>query len=191
MRAGKPLLTACLSALAITLLLTLLPHATRHSKAIHSDIDVFQVESVARLTTDNLVDVLIQIPLNERIGKVDWSSGVLTVELRVQPETGRPASWFQDVEKLIVVAFDQLNNVKRVLIRIAENEVDGGRLMAAVDVRRTDSWLQQDLNLLKNANAVHNELWRQRLRLSFTSVWEERIGPVSGFTVKPARDSTP
>lgn len=191
MRASKSLLTGCLAALVMTLLLTWLPYDLQPSKAIHSNANVFHAESADRLTAANLVDVLIQIPLNERIGKVEWSSGVLSVELRVHPKTGRPASWFMDVEKLIVIAFDQLQNVKRLLIRIVENEDEGGRLMAAVDVRSSDQWLREELQLLKYANAVHDDRWRQRLRLSFTSVWEEKLGPISGFTIRPAQDSMP
>ncbi|OBZ17795.1 hypothetical protein [Bacillus sp. FJAT-26390] len=186
MKIGKPLLTACVSVLAVTLLLTWLPHMASKRSANDHDIAVFRASPAVRLTNSNLVDVLVAISLSERLNKAEWSNGILSVDLRVSTSKGRPAVWFADVEKLVRVSFLQLENVKRVLIRIVEEKESGEALLAAVDVRKTDEWLIHELNGLAEADPVHDELWRNRLRVSFTSAWEERFGPVSGFTVKPS-----
>ncbi|WP_053376667.1 hypothetical protein [Paenibacillus sp. FJAT-27812] len=186
MNIGKPLLTACVSVLAVTLFLTWLPHMASKRSANDHDIAVFRASPAVRLTNSNLVDVLVAISLSERLNKAEWSNGILSVDLRVSTSKGRPTVWFADVEKLVRVSFLQLENVKRVLIRIVEEKESGEALLAAVDVRKTDEWLIHELNGLAEADPVHDELWRNRLRVSFTSAWEERFGPVSGFTVKPS-----
>lgn len=189
MRIGKPWLTAGLFALAITLSVVWLPYHYWQTSNNHEEVAVFQPESVVRLTNSNLVDVLIGIRLHERISKAEWSSSVLSIELRVNPGKGRPEAWFKDVEKLIFESFSRLQNVKRMLIRIVETREAGGRLLAAVDVRSTDDWLREDMDMLKYANIVHDELWRERLRISFTSAWGERFGPVKGYSVQKARET--
>jgi hypothetical protein len=183
---GKPLLTACVIALAVTLILTWLPHLASKRSADGHEIAVFRTTPAVRLTNSNLVDVLIAAQLNERMNKAEWSNGILSVDMRVSASKGRPTVWFADVEKLVRVSFLQLENVKRVLIRMVEERQDGEALLAAVDVRKTDEWLIHEMDGLAQADPVHDELWRKRLRVSFTSAWEDRFGPVSGFTVKPS-----
>lgn len=186
MKIIKPLLTACMAALAVTLLLTWLPQAAREQTLHKNDIAVFKATPVVRLTNDNLVDVLLAAGLHERLSKAQWSNGILSISMKVDAEKGRPSIWFDDVEKLLRVSFLQLDNVKRVLIRIVEDRSNNMELLAAVDVRKTDTWIESELNLLSHADAIHDELWRKRLRVSFTNAWEDRIGPISGYTVKPS-----
>ncbi|NIK77580.1 hypothetical protein FHS15_002716 [Paenibacillus castaneae] len=186
MKIIKPLLTACIAVLAVTLLLSWLPQVATQQKSKKGDVAVFRATPAVRLTNDNLVDVLVAIQLNERVNKAEWSNGILSVVIKVNAEKGRPSIWFNDVEKLVRVSFVQLDNVKRVLIRIVEERSGEFLLLAAVDVRKTDSWLANELDLLAHADAIHDELWRKRLRISFTSTWEEQFGKVSGYTVKPS-----
>lgn len=186
MRIAKPLLTACIAALAVTLLFTWLPHSVRQHSSKPGEIAVFRTTPAVRLSNSNLVDVLVGIELSERLDKAEWSSSVLSVDMRVQAGEGRPAVWFADVEKLIRVSFVQLENVKRVLIRIVEDRPDGTALLAAVDVRKSDSWLLSDMDALAHADPVHDELWRKRMRVSFTSAWDDRFGKVSGYSAQPA-----
>ncbi|WP_138753492.1 hypothetical protein [Paenibacillus sinopodophylli] len=187
MNIGRPLLSACAAALAVTLLFTWLPHGAWQQENARGEVAVFRAITAARLTNSNLVDVLVAIQLNERLDKADWSNGILSLEMRVDSSAGRPADWFADVEKLVRVSFLQLENVKRVLIRMIEKQPDGTTaLLAAVDVRKTDEWLINEMQHLSEADPIHNELWRKRLRVSFTSAWEKRLGPVAGFTVKPS-----
>ncbi|CAM3970025.1 hypothetical protein L1N85_04035 [Paenibacillus alkaliterrae] len=186
MKSFKPLLTACLAAFAVTLLWSALPFAAWQKPPGHSEVAVFKATPALRLTNRNLVDVLIAVQLNERLSNAQWSNGVLSIDMKVRPGVGRPSAWFSDIEKLVRVSFLQLENVKRVLIRIVEERPESKVLLAAVDVRKSDSWLLHDMDALAYADPVHDVLWRERLRVSFTSAWEERFGQISGFSVKPA-----
>ncbi|MGO4373454.1 hypothetical protein [Paenibacillus sp. 2TAB19] len=189
MRISKPLLTACLATIALTLLFSALPHHIWKTAKERGEVAVFHPAPVARLSNQNLVDVLISAQLNERIKKADWHNAILSIDLKVNAEEGRPASWFSDVEKLLRVSFLQLENVKRVLVRIVEDTPQEPRLLAAVDVRKTDSWLDTELDALRYADPVHDERWRKRLRVSFTAAWEERLGRVSSYSVERAKDT--
>jgi len=191
MKVAKPLLAACLTALAVIWIWGMLPLADWQHPSKRNEVAVFRPAPVVKLTNNNLVDVLIGVQLNERLDKAEWNSGVLSVDMKVNAKEGRPSVWFNDAEKLIRVSFLQLENVKRVLIRIIEEREDGSALLAAVDVRKTDSWLIHEMDTLAHADPVHDELWRSRLRVSFTSEWEEIFGPVAGFSVKPAASTQP
>ena len=188
MNIGRALSLACLASVVILLSIGWLPGTMWRNSDSRNEVAVFQNAPIEHLTNSNLVDMLIGVKLKERIGKAEWRNAVLSVELRVDPVAGRPVNWFKDIERLIDAGFNQLDNVKRVLIRIAELETEGGRLLAAIDVRSTDSWLQADLNRLADADPVHDEIWKSRLRFSHTSAWEERFGKISGFiTTSPHR----
>jgi hypothetical protein len=63
--------------------------------------------------------------------------------------------------------------VSRVLVRFvaplqpeAADARSDARLLAAVDVRRTDAWVSTELSNLSGAKPFQDEIWRQRLRLS-------------------------
>ncbi|WP_424766074.1 hypothetical protein [Paenibacillus sp. sgz302251] len=191
MKIIKPWMTAWAAVLAVLLLLSWLPDKSRQHPSNGSEVAVFQTTPAVRVTNNNLVDVLIAAKLNERLNKAEWGSGVLSVEIMVNAANGRPSAWFQDVQKLVRTSFLQLQNVKRVLIRIVDEEPEGSSLLAAVDVRKSDSWLLQDMDALVHADPVHDVLWRERLRVSFTSAWEERFGPVSGFSANQADNESP
>jgi len=158
--------------------------SSRHWKK-ERGLEVFEQLPYSRLSNHNIVEVMLGLHLSTKLGRVEWQNAALVVELRVDPVKGRPEIWFHDVNRLIELSFVQLTNVKRILIRMMETEQAGGRLMTAVDVRSTDEWLTEEITYLKYSDPVHEEVWRQRLRVSFTSVWEERYGPVKGYTSLP------
>ncbi|MDQ0058197.1 hypothetical protein [Paenibacillus harenae] len=189
MRISKPLLTACLATIALTLLFSALPHQIWKSNNGREEVAVFRPAPVVRLSNQNLVDVLISAQLSERIKKADWHNAILSIDLKVDTEEGRPTAWFADVERLLRVSFLQLENVRRVLVRIVEDREEQPRLLAAVDVRKTDDWLDAELDLLRHADPVHDELWRNRLRVSFTAAWEERFGRVSSYSAERAKEA--
>lgn len=189
MRFSKPLLTACLATIALTLLFSALPHQIWKTNNGREEVAVFHPAPVVRLSNQNLVDVLISAQLSERIKKADWHNAILSIDLKVDAEEGHPAAWFADVERLLRISFLQLENVRRVLVRIVEDRGEQPRLLAAVDVRKTDSWLDTELDLLRYADPVHDELWRNRLRVSLTAAWEERFGRVSSYSAERAKEA--
>ncbi len=187
MKVGKSLIIACAAVLAITISFAWLPHFLWQGTNTRHTVPVFHTKPITRLTNSNIVDVLIDLQLHEKIGKVDFSHAMVTIELRVDPLKGRPEGWFKDVEKLVRGLFHPIQNVKRILVRMIETEEEGGRLLAAVDVRSTDEWLKEEMSVLKYADAIHDTIWRERLRVSFTTAWEERFGPVASYKAESTR----
>ncbi|GLX68983.1 hypothetical protein [Paenibacillus glycanilyticus] len=180
----KAYLTALGAALAVTAVIGLLPHSGVHSGR---EVAVFHPTGLKRLTSSNLVDAIIGLQLNGNVGKVDWNQAVLTVEMRADEEK-QADRWYKDMEKLIRLSFTQMDNVNRLLIRYVDAK-DNGRMLFAADVRRTDSWLSEHLSELSDADPLHDELWRKRLRIAYTSFLEERLGPIDTYSTAPLPSS--
>ncbi|MFD0586898.1 hypothetical protein ACFQZE_02695 [Paenibacillus sp. GCM10027627] len=184
MRFGRTVAIACSMTLAIMLVFLGVMKAIGEREPTGKEITVFRNEPISHLTSGNIVDVLSVVSLHERLGRAEWRGSVLAVDLLVMADKGRPEAWFQDIETLIGVSFRQLDNVKRLLIHIVENGESEQKLMAAVDIRSTDEWLAESGKEPRIANPVHDNLWRERLRLSFTTAWINRFGPPEGYSAQ-------
>lgn len=187
LRTGTMIAAACAVTLAITVGAAWLPQAMMKSGEERGEVAVFRGMPIEHLTNANIVDALVGVDLRERLGHVEWRNSVLSLELVVPSDSGRPKNWFEDVERLIRVSYTQMDNVKRLLIRIVENDGKRKQLLAAVDIREGDPWLSGELEELHHSDPVHDEVWRQRLRLSFTSAWLDRFGKPAGYSARSAR----
>ncbi len=180
---GMALAAAIAGAAAIAAFL--LPHG---DDAGMQDIAVFQPERVTRLSQDNLVDALVAQSFSEPIKRTDLKGSVLAVDFAIRAETGTSVAIMNDVRKLVRLAFYQASNVDRLLIRYVEEQssatsgyadADGFKLLLAADVRRTDQWLGSSAEAIAAAEPLRDPVWRQRLRLSITSEWIDRFGPLA------------
>lgn len=184
MRSKFSWLAAGTATLAITAAMTWLPGLVDKDGHGGQDMVVMRPSHTGGLSNVNLVDVLSRVELREKLGHAEWNGNVLSLELIVSPGKSRPQALFADVEKLIELSFRELNNVTRLLVRITERGEERRTLLAAVDVRRSDKWLSEELQSLSSADPVHDEAWRQKLRLSFTRAWVTRFGSVAGFSAR-------
>ncbi|MHA6483885.1 hypothetical protein ACX1C1_18500 [Paenibacillus sp. strain BS8-2] len=191
MRNKYPWLVAGMATLAITVAMTWLPGLSYNKSRDGQEVEVMRPADVSRLTNVNIVDVLSRLELREKLGHAEWNGTVLSLELTLSPGKSRPQAIFSDIEQLMELSFRELDNVSRLLVRLSEKNNGKRTLLAAIDVRRSDEWLSEELIKLANADPVHDEVWRQRLRMSFTRAWESRFGPVAGFSAKalPTRTS--
>jgi hypothetical protein len=183
----KAYLTALGAALAVTAVIGLLPHSGLGPGKDRGEIAVFHPSEMKRLTSSNLVDALIGLQLTGSVDKVDWSQAVLTVEMRAD-EDQQMERWYKDMEKLIRLSFTQMENINRLLIRYVDTK-ESSRLLFAADVRRSDSWLEENLSELADADPLHDELWRKRLRITYTSELEKLLGPIDTYSTAPLRSS--
>ncbi|MFC4777557.1 hypothetical protein ACFO9Q_12240 [Paenibacillus sp. GCM10023252] len=196
MSIARGMATALMTTMAAVLLISLLPHGEWKSPAQREEISVFRNMPYKRIGNDNLVDAMVSLQLSERLTKVEWKSAVLSVDVRVDSGASQPERWFADVEKLIRLSFLHMENVNRLLVRFVEYKPNAGagsmnshtamRLLFAADIRKSDQWLADSLDGMKEADPIHSELWRKRLRLSFTSAWNERFGKVTPYTATPS-----
>ncbi|MCR2803019.1 hypothetical protein [Paenibacillus soyae] len=191
MRNKKTVWIAFAATFAITIGAGWIPAAIMDDENLKQDVAVFRGEPIVHLSNANIVDALANVNLRERLGHAEWKHSVLSLELLVPSEGGRPEAWFDDIGKLVGVSFHQLDNVNRLLVRIVENAEGEKRLLAAVDVRSSDAWLHGEEGGAVISDPVHDEVWRQRLRLSFTSAWVERFGVPEGYSAHSKRQFEP
>lgn len=193
MRILKPYMIAFAATLLITLAISWLPHSGGAPGKNRGDVAVFHPAAAKRLSNSNLVDMMVGLQLTGRLTKVDWDHAILSVEFKVKGEK-EPSTeqWFDDMEKMVRLSFVQMENVNRLLIRFVAADVQqSGKpsLLFAADVRKTDSWLYDQIGYLNNADPLHDEVWKKRLRISFTSAWEEKYGRVNSYTAVPLTSS--
>lgn len=167
MRLWRRYAPAAFAALAAVGLLSFLPAAAEHKRAA-TEVAAFRTETIQRLTNANLVDAFVALRLSGSIANVKWSQAVLSVELLIDGAEGRSGAWLQDARKLIRFSFEHTGNVNRLIVRFKEREQAGSRLLLAIDVRRSDSWLQGSPEELDNADPIKDPLWKKRLRLNFS-----------------------
>ncbi|KQO17402.1 hypothetical protein ASF12_01550 [Paenibacillus sp. Leaf72] len=204
---ARPYLLSLVFVLAVMAGLSLLPDMRKSESG--TEVAVFRPSAATRLTNSNLVDLLIGLQLATPILRVEWENSLLTVEFKVNAAKGLPVEWTRDVEQLLRLSFVKMENVNRVLIRYAvpadkaalpsnagkaregQSELADisvkSRLLLAADIRRTDSWLAS-LGELGSADPLHDEIWRERLRMSSTSEWKKWYGPVPTYSTRPAAE---
>ncbi|BBH20998.1 hypothetical protein Back11_23430 [Paenibacillus baekrokdamisoli] len=170
----KRLLFTSVITVAVTVLLSALPHNFKNRTAMNGDVAVFRSVPVKRLSSDNLVDSMLGLQLTLKLKRVVWNQAVLSVDLSVEGNDSNTQLWMGDLERLLYLAFIKAENVNRVLVRFVEpglvNEsgYETTRFIAATDIRRTDSWLTTDLSKLGSSDPFTDIIWKQRLRLSIS-----------------------
>ncbi|MFD0958810.1 hypothetical protein [Paenibacillus chungangensis] len=187
MRTAKSLAAACLAALVVTASLAWIPDQLQNQADDRHSVAAFREMPMNRITNENVVDIFSEVELRERLGKVKWHIPVLTVDLVVSNQGGRPEALFSDMVKLIRLSYKRLTNVDRLLIRFMEHSGGEQRILAAVDVRQRDGWLANE-SIPAYIDPIHDVKWRNRLRLSFTTAWVQRYGPVQGYSTDLAED---
>ncbi|MBB3109278.1 hypothetical protein FHS18_001330 [Paenibacillus phyllosphaerae] len=171
MKIWKRLIASAAAAIMVTVILSVLPMAERHKLASEGAVAVFRAVPVKRLSNENLVDSIIGQQLKLPIRKAEWKQGVLSLDLAIDTRPDRIDIWMSDLERLLDLSFLQTVNVNRLLVRfVAYPAVPGPyKLQAAVDVRRTDSWLSKELAAVDGARPDEDSQWRQKLRMTFVS----------------------
>jgi len=166
----------CCAGLAAVLLIRLEPMSEppdgRH-------LAVFRQDRSVRLDSNNLVDLLAGADFELKIRRVRWTGSVLAVDFAARDgEAATADAVGSDLKELIARAFGLTANVQRLLVRF---EAEGGGnndgrrgLLLAADVRRSDPWMAEHWDGLKDADPLRDRIWRERLRLTTTKLWEER-----------------
>ncbi|AZN40714.1 hypothetical protein [Paenibacillus albus] len=174
---GRRLLLACSITLSLTLLISVFPLISHRAIENKGDVSVFHPVPVKRLSSDVIVDTMLSLGLSLQVKSVAWKGTVLSVDLSTDGYGEAQDIWMSDLQRLLELAFVQTDNVSRVLVRFVTPVRQSGasdesklRLLAATDVRRTDSWLSTDLSKLNGVESFYDEIWRKRLRLSVSKL---------------------
>jgi hypothetical protein len=104
---------------------------------------VFEPVRSKTLTDGNLVDAMARLSFGDRLLRVQWDHGILSLDLSVsEPE----AAW-NDAKALIALAFLDKRNVNQILIRMFQGRREDARLLLALETRKTD-WTEEELGAL-------------------------------------------
>ncbi|SEN24989.1 hypothetical protein [Paenibacillus sp. OV219] len=173
----RRLLLACSITLSLTLLISVFPLIAHRTSENKGDVSVFHPVPVKRLSSDVIVDTMLSLGLSLQVKSVAWKGSVLSVDLSTDGYGDAEEVWIADLQRLLELAFVRTDNVSRVLVRFVTPVRQTGdsdetklRLLAAADVRKTDSWLSTDLSKLNGAESFDDEIWRKRLRLSVSKL---------------------
>lgn len=151
------------AAILIVLLVGQLPHLDQGLEQRRHAISVFQPMKAKVLTDYNLVDMMVNIPLQAELMKVGWDHSILTVDLLgTQPD----AAW-NDMEQLVLFSFSEVQNVRQVLIRIFKNRGDDRMLLMAAETRKNE-WMEKELAELRPSVFLIDPDFTSKIRLTIT-----------------------
>lgn len=168
---------ACCAGLAAVLLTAFEPET---SPPDGRPLAVFRQDRSVRLDSGNLVDLLASVEFRQKIRRVRWTGSALSVDFMVRDGEATAESIYSDLKELIGRTFGHTTNVRRLLVRFEtagdRNQSGRGELLLAADVRRTDPWMAGQWNGLGDADPARDRVWRERLRITTTRLWDERYG---------------
>lgn len=124
---------------------------------------------IQQLNQQNLVDIMIELPLALRMRRVELNRSILSIDMNV-PSSSDPAKVYGDFYEIAHMALKRTSNVSRVLIRGLDPA--GGQLLIAMDARR-DQWSGSPQLHKDNPDALH-KFMTERFSMTFTSKWKER-----------------
>jgi hypothetical protein len=163
---------ACCAGAAALLIAVLLQPEAMQPEGRH--LAVFRQDRSVHLDSNNLVDLLASANFGQKIRRVHWTGSVLSVDFMLRHDAAAAEDVFADLKELIAQSFGHTTNVRRLLVRFADE--GDGRLLLAADVRRSDPWMEEHWDGLKDADLGRDPVWRERLRLTATGRWKERFG---------------
>ncbi|MBP1994718.1 hypothetical protein [Paenibacillus eucommiae] len=166
-------ITAGLSAL-LALGMSVLPGLDTSSRS--GVLENGQSNHAAQLTDKNLVDLLVQIPLQLRIRKVELNHSILSLDLNL-PKNVQEEAVYRDLYTIAQTTIQKTANVNQVLVRIMDyaGAANGAsaQLVLAMEADR-----EHARNLNANVQEVSSILLEQQVKahfhLTYTSRWQER-----------------
>jgi hypothetical protein len=170
------LLAGALSA-AIALTLALVPPLQQAGLGSKEAASVFGPGGGRQLTEDNVVDLLVQVPLQLRIRKVELTSSTLSVDLNL-PRSADEETVMRDLYTFAQRLFAATGNVSEVLVRVIDystaSRSSGGKLLLALDAVRERGKDMAPAGADENSAALEQYL-RQHFQMTYTDKWRERF----------------
>lgn len=137
---------------------------------------VFGPSAGRQLTERNVVDMLVQIPLQLRIRKVELTSSTLTVDLNL-PRSADEEVVVRDLYTITQKLFAGTSNINEVFVRVvdysATSRSSGGKLLLSLDALR-DKGKDMAPASEHETNAILEQYLRQHFRMTYTDQWRVR-----------------
>lgn len=153
--------------------LSLLP---RLEQSLPAANDFRTGRAAVKLTEHNLVDFMVELPLQLRIRKVDISHSILSIDLNL-PKNAEEVSVYRDLYAIVQSSIAKTSNVNQILVRVMDysGAVNGSaaQLVLAMIADREKSGDMKALPQEISAVALEQQL-KARFRLTYTPKWHQR-----------------
>lgn len=173
MKASTTIITACLMTAAVAMLLSLLPQWERINTMNEREIAAFKETLSSKLTDENLVDKLTQLPLQLSLRKVQLYDGVLSIDMAAPPNV-TSSRVYNDLYELVKFSLGDHGNVRQLLIRIMESkdrQERNGQLLVALDARNEDDFLPFPSKESGTGELRH--YLQSSFTVTYTQAWKE------------------
>ncbi|GFZ89676.1 hypothetical protein GCM10008018_39850 [Paenibacillus marchantiophytorum] len=159
---------------AMVICLSLLPQMDR-STGLHAPSN-WSSNRAGQLTNENVVDLLVQVPLQLRIRKVELSHSRMSLDLSL-PKNADSVSVYRDLYTLAQTMLSKTKNVDQVWVRVidysgSKESASTQLVLAMVAERENGKDMEKnasDLSLIQLEQQLQN-----RFRLTYTSRWQQK-----------------
>jgi|GEM_PF-1653652 len=161
---------------AIAIGMSMLPKLDQLPALSNGIADSWTGKRAAQLTNSNLVDLLVQVPLQLRIRKVELTNSRLSLDLSL-PKNAESAAVYRDLYTLAQTMTNKTKNVNQVWIRVmdysgATDQTSAQLVLAMVADREQGKDMKasaNELSLIQLEQQLQN-----RFRLTYTPRWQQR-----------------
>ncbi|NQX64895.1 hypothetical protein HQN90_02025 [Paenibacillus alba] len=159
---------------AMVICLSLLPKMDR-SAGLSSSAN-WSSNRPSELTDSNLVDLLVQVPLQLRIRKVELSNSRMSLDLSL-PKNADSVSVYRDLYTIAQTMINRTKNVEQIWVRVIDysgtKDSASTQLVLAMVAER-----ENGKDMEKNANELSliqlEQQLQNRFRLTYTSKWQQK-----------------
>ncbi|MDQ0915668.1 hypothetical protein [Paenibacillus sp. V4I5] len=128
------------------------------------------------LTDNNMVDLLVQVPLQLRIRKVELSNSRMSLDLSL-PKNADSAAVYRDLYTIAQTMITKTKNVNQIWVRVIDysgvTDLTSTQLVLAMVAER-----EYGKDMEKNANELSliqlEQQLQNRFRITYTSKWQQR-----------------
>ncbi|MNI23066.1 hypothetical protein D3C73_766350 [compost metagenome] len=127
-----------------------------------------------QLNDRNLVDYMIELPLQLRIRKVDLNHSILSIDLNL-PKNVDQATVYRDLYAIAQLTIAKTSNVNQVLVRIMDysgaSTGSASQLVLAMEADRQNA---NEMLAEPLSDIAKEQQLKTRFHLTYTSRWQQR-----------------
>jgi hypothetical protein len=149
----------------------------KYNQAHQEQMQSVSIGVESKLSDQNIVDRLINLPLNLDIHRVDWSHSILSIDLKLTNSDMVPTLIYKDLIEISHFGLDSMDNVKEVLIRVFDmNIADPSHVqfMLAMNAHR-DNWSTVQYESFEQNKINAGQFLRSHFSFTSTQKWERFV----------------
>ncbi|MCD1260214.1 hypothetical protein B5M42_015490 [Paenibacillus athensensis] len=139
-------------------------------------VESWSGKRAAQMTERNMVDLLVQVPLQLRIRKVELNHSIVSIDLSL-PKNAEPEAVYRDLYRLTQTMTTRTTNINQVLVRVLDytgaTDTASGQLVLALEAGRGEAKdMEPDAGALSQTE-MEAQL-QNRFHITYTMKWRQR-----------------